>query len=154
MSTDHPTDDQLIALALDELDGPPAERRRLTAHVAACPGCRSLVAGLERALETYGGASPPAAPAEILVELLGAQAAARAARALGPPHRHWLWRWRPMSAAALLVLIGLLSFWAGRRSAGTASRPPTQTSTERVLERPLPEPPAIPFRTAAATGTH
>ena len=58
----HPDPDDLVALALSELDGPGQER--LLAHLAGCPACRDEYAllsdGVQQALTATPAVAPPA----------------------------------------------------------------------------------------------
>jgi anti-sigma factor RsiW len=151
--TDHPDDDLLIALALDELDA--GERTRVEAHLGACASCRGVVATLAGSIDSLRAAPRPTAPAGILVELLEAQSTARVERRWSWWGRLWQRRLVPVPALVVfLVLLGA-AFWAGRRSAPstvpTAFEPGPGRGRGAIVRRAeLPEPPRIPFQVAAA----
>jgi len=133
----HPSDEQLIAFALDDLDG--AARDEVARHRSTCVRCDGVLTLLARGLDAYRDAPLPAPPAEGLVRLLDAQA--RAARPAPRPLRRpaaWL------AAAAVLVAVFVGGFWAGRH-APLAARP------DEALARPLPPPPAVAFHAAVAS---
>jgi len=58
--TDHVADDDFVALALDELE--PADRARLSAHLAACGSCRAEYAEVEESVLGAMAAAPSIAP--------------------------------------------------------------------------------------------
>lgn len=57
---DHVNDDDLAALALDELK--PGDRARLSAHVNACESCRADYAAIEHSVRVAMAAAPAIAP--------------------------------------------------------------------------------------------
>lgn len=133
MST-HPSEERLIAFALDDLDD--AARAEVARHRAGCARCDGALEKMERVLEAYRAAPLPDPPAGGLVRLLHAQA--NAAR---PPGRAFRRPAALLVAAAVLAAVFVGGFWTGRH-APTAARP------EDALARPLPPPPAVAFHTA------
>jgi len=138
MSGNHPGDDRLVALALDDLDAP--ERDEVERHVVACDGCRRTLDTLRRVLHAYRTAPDPPPPAAGLVRLLEAQAARR--RGARPSFGA-----RPVLAlaAAAMLLAFAGGYWAGQRQ----PRPPERPVAAR-LASPLPPPPAVTFHAAVA----
>jgi len=140
MNGHHPTEDILIAQALDELDAP--EREEVTAHLTGCERCAATVARLACVLGAYRSANQPEAPAGVLVDLLEAQATR------GDRSAAWGWFRRPfrLAAAAVAILALFLSgFWTGRVSDRPAPGAATPEARSTV-PNPLPDPPTIDFR--------
>jgi anti-sigma factor RsiW len=143
MSTMHPGEDELIAYALGEMD--PRERAGIEAHLGACEGCRELARRLGAALAAYRSSESREAPARVLADLLEAQAELRPGRGARG------WRLQPiLVAAALVVVAGIFAsgYWMGRDAARvTGSTAPAVGSPRGgPPARPLPERPAIEFR--------
>ena len=121
--TDHVTDDDLVALALDELE--PAERARLSGHLAACGHCRTEYALVEDAVRGALSASPAIAPppgfsgrvltamglASEGTDALPAEPSPSPDAPSGHPTRPW---WTPLVAAVAALVLG-----AGLGVAGT-----------------------------------
>jgi anti-sigma factor RsiW len=143
----HPPDEQLIAYVLEDLETP--DRSTVTTHLRGCDACRRVVTQLTAALESYRSATETDAPADILVDLLEVQAETQARP------RAWTW-WRvPAAAAAGIIVLGglfLSGFWAGQRTASPTAYSVAADSLV-TMQRPLPEPPQIPFQTAAVPET-
>lgn len=133
MST-HPSEETLIAFALDDLDE--AAHTEVAHHRAGCARCDGALEKLERALEAYRAAPLPDPPAGGLLRLLDAQANAvrRTVRPFPRPAAL-------LVAAAVLAAVFVGGFWTGRH-APTAARPGD------ALARPLPPPPAVAFHSA------
>jgi anti-sigma factor RsiW len=141
MNDRHPTEDELIAWALDDLAA--ADREEVAAHFAGCPQCRELAQGLQAALRSYRTSRRPEdAPTRILADLLAAQA--RHVRGGG----RWstLRRLAPaLAAAALLGVVFLTGFWMGSRSEGPPIAP-QRDEAGSALRSPLPDPPRVDFQ--------
>lgn len=170
MNTQHPSADRLVAGSLGELGK--EEQEQLERHVEACAECAPVFRTLQKTLQAFRERPRPAAPARVLVDLITAQAAqsspaasknqrATAAPLQGDSTRaHWaVWRsgrrWRvSLAVAALLVLLFVSGFVAGRRTAPASVDPARPASVVRdgtqlaVAPEGLPEPPRIPFEPA------
>lgn len=147
MKVTHREDDRLIAYVLDELEE--SERKAVQVHLAQCRTCSEVVASLMGAMEAFRATPRPHAPAQILVDLLETQAEASAR----VPSRSW-WRlpFRVAAAVAVVALLFLTGFWAGRLTAPPPSPPAPVFQSGPAVHSPLPEPPEIPFQTALAHG--
>lgn len=100
MSDLHPEADQLVALALAELE--PGQTEQLVAHLAACPSCREEYTELSDGLQQALAAAPAVAPPPgFSGRVLAAMAPAPAVNRIRQP------RARLLVAAA--VLLGLLA---------------------------------------------
>lgn len=138
MSKLHPEcrvlDDVLADLLGGELAGP--QRARAEAHLESCPSCRARVAGLRSAREMVVIASGDAAFAE---------RAAGGARTADPmrsrPARPARW----LAAAAVLGLMFILGFAAGR-----AGRAPRVEEAPHLASVPAPTAPIAQRFTEAA----
>jgi anti-sigma factor RsiW len=140
MNGNHPTEDILIAQALDELDAP--GREEVTAHLAGCERCTATAARLASAIGVYRSADLPEASAGVLVDLLDAQAA-QGNRGLA-----WGWFRQPLrlaAAAAAILALFLSGFWTGRVSDRPVSGAEVPEARSTV-PHPLPDPPTIDFR--------
>jgi len=152
MNDTHPGEDQLIAFALDELEG--EDRARVESHLGTCEACNGTVMALRGAVDGLRTAPRPEPPARVLVDLLATQATTTADRPAPWWRRTSLPRWalHPLPAAAVMTVLVLLSFWAGRLSvhapatsgAGGAAR----ADSSSVIFRALPDLPEIPFEPA------
>jgi Putative zinc-finger len=111
----HPEPDQLVALALAELE--PAEQARLIDHLNTCAPCRDEYAELSDGLAQALAASPAIAPPPgFSGRVVAAMAPAPAARVRMPRER--------MLLVAAAVLIGVLSGIGGTLAVvGGLSRP-------------------------------
>jgi len=139
MNRQHPAEDSLIALALDELAPPAAEE--VVAHLSGCEACSATVARLGAALGAYRAPEAPDAPAGVLVDLLAAQSTAAASRISRSGFPVRLGRIAAVAAMGALFVGG---FWMGR--ATERSIPVgADTQARTTLPRPLPAPPAIDF---------
>jgi hypothetical protein len=117
---DHPDHEQLAALQAG--DGDRRQRARVAAHVAGCPACAEVVAGVERARGGLALLGAPELPAG-LHDRLAEAVAAEAARA--GPRRPPAWYRRPAAwgAAAALLLAAIAVPLLGRSGGDvTASR--------------------------------
>lgn len=114
MTESHPSADQLVALAL--LDVEPAEQQLLAAHLAGCADCRTEYAALDDSLQQALAATPAIAPpAGFSGRVLDAMGISDAPVT---PLRQRRWRTPLLVAAAVLVgvLMGIGSTlaWLGR----------------------------------------
>ena len=130
----HPEPDQLVALALAELE--PESQARLVEHLSSCPDCRDsyveISDGLAQALAAAPAVAPPPGFSGRVVAAMTPSA---------PPVR--LQRGRLLLAAA--VLLGLLSGIGGTLAVtGGLSRPGNSA--------PAQAPVAIPLLTSAGQG--
>jgi len=104
---DHPDHEQLAALQAG--DGDRRQRTPVAAHVAGCPSCAEVVAGVEQARARLALLGEPELPTG-LHERLAAAVGTEAARAGRPAHRP-AWYRRPAAwgaAAAALLLAALV----------------------------------------------
>ncbi len=141
MSKEHPGEDSLIAYVLDEVDIP--ERAGIESHLGECAACGETVFRLSSAVETYRESGDDGAPAGVLIDLLEAQAATRDRMAMP-----W-WRLKPVFASASIALVALLflsGFWAGRSSAPAGPQAHTRVEERAEIPWPLPVPPVIDFQ--------
>ncbi len=147
MNAAHPADDRLIDYALGELEAP--ARKDIETHLRDCDTCRSMAVALAGAIESVRQAECPEPPAHILVDLLDAQATARARRY---SRLSWFsWFSKPAGAmAAAVVLAGIFAggFLAGRQTSPVPGSLASSPDTLGAIHYPLPEPPDIPFQTA------
>ncbi len=184
MNDRHPADDLLIARALDEMEGLEGEERvEIEEHLEACPRCAEVVRTLARAIRQFRESRSSEAPARILVDLMAEQAALHAARqpaiashhevahaddrrpsgAVGSRFRRFGASLVPaLAATALLLVLFLTGFWAGRQTvqipvapsapADAASAPASLVVEARTpaVPHPLPDPPRIPFQTVVS----
>lgn len=137
MTGSHPHEDDLVALALDDLE--PQARERALRHVSWCSGCRLDYDDLARAVEDVLAVAPPVEPPA------GFEARVLSAMGFGPEtdvprRRSWLaspGRRRGMLVAAS-VIGGLTLGVAGtyvvqdRDTAPAAAPPPAGTVTLRT----------------------
>lgn len=120
LPTTHPDTDDLVALALAELE--PELRARLSTHLAGCARCRAEYAGLEEAVQHTLAAAPAIAPpAGFSGRVLGRLGLPDTASAVAPPRAAATEpgsaatvtplprqrRLRQLAAAAVVLLIGL-----------------------------------------------
>lgn len=108
MTDQHPDPDQLVALALADLD--PVEQEQLTAHLAGCPACRdeytTISDGLQQALAATPSVAPPAGfSGRVLAAMAQAEPDHVASVTTLPPRT----RTRTLLLVAAAVLIGLLA---------------------------------------------
>lgn len=98
----HPDPDQLVELALADLE--PPEQERLAAHLAQCPSCRDAYAELSDGLQQALAATPAIAPsAGFSGRVVAAMSEARTPRINGRPRpRSWLL----VAAAAVVGVLG------------------------------------------------
>lgn len=131
MTDQHLDPDQLVALALADLD--PAEQEQLTAHLAGCPVCRdeytAICDGLQQALAASPALAPPAGfSGRVLAAMAAAEPAAvpPVATLTARPRR------RTLLLVAAAVLIGLLAGIGGT------------LATTALLNRPGPSAHQVP----------
>jgi|GEM_PF-5118783 len=143
MSSEHPTEEQLVAAALGELDKTP-DGLRIEQHLAACPRCRDEVRELGGLLDAARSDHLPELPANGLAQLQAAQAAAQAHR---PVRRTAP---LPLLMAASIALVMFVSgFWSGHLAA-TRHDGEYLDSTGRLLQGELPNLPVLQFSVARA----
>lgn len=113
MTESHPNADQLVALAL--LDVEPAEQQLLAAHLAGCADCRTEYAALDDSLQQALAATPAIAPPAGFSGRVLDEMGISDASVTRVGHR---WRTPLLVAAAVLVglLVGIGSTlaWLGR----------------------------------------
>jgi hypothetical protein len=170
MDTQHPAEDRLVAGSLGELNQ--EEQQQLERHVEECAECGPVFRTLQKALQGFRERPRPAAPARILVDLIAAQAAQPSpARSTSQPvmaairrgestgvrgsaWRSGRWWGTSLAVAAVVVLLFVSGFVAGRRTAPTPVGPerPASAASEgtqvSVAPDVVPEPPRIPFEPA------
>jgi hypothetical protein len=136
-------DDVFSAARGDERD-PPDVR----AHVAACPPCRSALAGVRSLAESYRASFDPPGRS------CAASVLARAARAPATAGRPWELAVATSCALALAILVLLLPAAGGpRRAPQAAARPspvlPSPAPRQPVEARLAPPPLVLELRAAA-----
>ncbi len=152
MNETHPGEDRLIAFSLDELEG--EDQVRVESHLGTCAACHDQVVTLRGAVDGLRAAPRPEPPARVLVDLLETQAATTTGRP-APWWRRGITTRRalsPIPAAAMMTLLILSSFWAGRWSvrspAPTGHGGAARADSSAVIFRTLPDLPQIPFEPA------
>ncbi len=119
----HPESDQLVALALADVE--PGEQERLVAHLAGCPACRDeyteLFDGLQQALAAAPAVAPPPG---FSGRVLAAMAPVAAPSRVRPQ------RARLLVAAA--VLLGLLAGIGGTLAVTSWTTRPPGTATSHA----------------------
>jgi anti-sigma factor RsiW len=143
MNPKHPTDDRLIAYALDELKG--STRDELEIHLESCDRCRAESEAIALVIDSERAASPGSAPLRILVDALSR-------RAVSPA-----WYGRPalrtalgIAACVLMVVIFGSGFALGRQTASATSQETmsAQHTADAHIQTPLPTPPPVRFSVA------
>lgn len=139
----HPETDQLVALALADIE--PGESELLVAHLAGCPACRDEYTGLSDGLQQALAAAPAVAPPPgFSGKVLAAMAPAVAAGRFNPR------RGRLLVAAA--VLFGLLAGIGGTLAVtGWATRPPATATTRAPVATQLLTSSGVPVGSAGIT---
>lgn len=127
MTDQHPDPDQLVALALADLE--PDDADRLVAHLATCPSCRDEYAGLSDGVQQALAATPAVAPP---AGFSGRVLAALRAETVPPAETAPSVQPRPRTRTRLLVaaaiLAGLLAGVGGTLAAtALLNRPPAAT---------------------------
>jgi hypothetical protein len=126
----HPRSDELVELALAEVDAPGQER--ILAHLTTCPACRDeyteVSDGIQQALAATPSLAPPAGFSGRVLDAMAAESASLV---------------RPVQRTRLLlvaaaVVVGLLAGVGGTLAATTwLNRPPGVASTAPVATRLL-----------------
>ena len=102
---EHPTGDELVALALQAVGAP--ERQRLSEHLAACAHCRAEYAELEEGIQQTLAAAPSIAPpagfSGRVLTAMGIAEPLPVPAAAAPISRGRRW-WTPLGAAAAALL--------------------------------------------------
>lgn len=127
MSEWHADHDALVALALHEVE--PAERERLSAHLAACTECRAEYAtiedGVSHTLAAAPAVAPPAGFSGRVLSSMGMEGAADTTASRPTAHR-----WRlPLLAAAAALVLGLALGIAGTLAVVTSRTSPAPAPT-------------------------
>lgn len=149
--TDPLGDDALVALALDDVE--PAERARLSDHLAGCPSCRAEYAVIEDAVQRAMVATPAIAPppgfSGRVLAAMGTVVGATPAPIPPAPAptpltaRRW---WTPLVAAAALV-VGLALGVGGTLA---LTPPPAPAAPGATAAPPATAAPAATAATAAS----
>ena len=144
----HIGDEQLAALALDDLDE--SQAAQTAGHIEACQACRASLAEMRAVLDAAARMPVPRRDEQYGARVWAKLDPALAARQGATPAGIARWRWQPWMAAAAAVVLAVGAFLAGRF---TRDAVPPQETAQVTAARLAPE--AIRQRVVlAALGEH
>ncbi|MBC6699970.1 TonB family protein [Hymenobacter sp. BT190] len=126
---------------------PPAEEHAVEAHTLDCPVCADILEGLE----LQPAAAHEASLATLRQRLHGRVAELATEAAPAEPAVIPLWAWRPLAAAAVLLISLSVVGWLAISRFSSAPNIAARSATESTIRKPATVPTITPAEPAAVT---